>query len=141
MVRHDHRRDVWLILALGWATAAAAQGMGPLTDAPGDPMRGAALVVDSEKGNCVICHAIPVEGLPEGVAGDLGPPLAGVGARLSAAELRQRVANPKALDPATIMPAYLATDGLTRVAERFRGRTILTPQEVEDVVAFLGTLR
>lgn len=141
MVFHHHGRDLWLILFTLWGVSALAQGLPPLTGTPGDPARGAALVVDSEKGNCVICHAIPVDGLPEGVSGDLGPPLDGVGSLYSAAELRQRVVDPKAIDPETIMPAYHVTDGLTRVAAAYAGRPILTAQEVEDVVAFLGTLR
>jgi L-cysteine S-thiosulfotransferase len=143
MVRHAHGRSLWLSLALlGLGTlAVGGTGLAPLTDAPGDPERGRALVVDSEKGNCVICHAIPIEELPEGVAGDLGPPLDGVGARYGPAELRQRVADPKALNPDTLMPAYHVAEGLTRVDPAYRGRPILDAQEVEDVVAFLATLR
>jgi sulfur-oxidizing protein SoxX len=143
MVRDDHRRNVWLTaVALLLAGAAAPAGaLAPLTDQPGDPRRGLSLTVDSEKGNCLICHDIPAEGIPPGAAGDLGPPLAGVASRLSPDEMRQRIADPKVVSPDTIMPAYFVSEGLVRVAPRFQGKTILTAQEIEDVVAFLETLK
>jgi len=62
----------------------------PLTDLPGDPRRGAAIAVNSDRGNCIICHKMPIPDIPPEAFGDLGPPLNGVGARLSAPELRQR---------------------------------------------------
>lgn len=73
--------------------------------------------------------------------GDLAPDLSGVGARLSAAQIRLRIVDPGRVNPATIMPAYFKTDGLQRVAPAFRGKTILTAQQIEDVVAFLATLK
>ena len=73
--------------------------------------------------------------------GDLAPDLAGVGSRLSAGQIRLRIVDPGRLNPATIMPAYYRTEGLQRVSPAFRGKTILTAREIEDVVAFLVTLK
>jgi sulfur-oxidizing protein SoxX len=73
--------------------------------------------------------------------GTIGPPLDGVGDRYSAGELRLRLVDPKRLHPDTIMPAYYRIEGLHRVQERYRARTILTAQQIEDVVAYLLTLR
>jgi L-cysteine S-thiosulfotransferase len=73
--------------------------------------------------------------------GDLGPSLAGIGARLSVAQLRLRVADMLSIDPATIMPSYYRVDGLDRVAAAYRGKRILTAAEIEDLVAYLATLR
>ena len=111
----------------------------PLTDRPGDPERGRRLVLDREGGDCTICHAMP---LPQRqFHGTVGPPLDGVASRYTAAELRLRVVDPKAINPETIMPAYYKADGLHRVLDRYRDRPILTAQEVEDIVAYLLTLK
>ncbi len=111
----------------------------PLTDSPGDPVRGQRLVRDREVGNCLICHRVPEP--QERFQGDLGPDLAGVGAALTAGQLRLRVVDQSRLNPATLMPPYYRIGNLTRVAERYRNRPVLTAQEVEDVVAYLQTLR
>ena len=74
-------------------------------------------------------------------AGNVGPPLAGVGARLDAAQLRLRITDNLRVNPQTIMPSYYKAEGLDRVASAYRGKPILTAQQVEDVVAYLGTLR
>lgn len=113
----------------------------PLTDMAGDAARGKAVAVNSDLGNCSICHHIPVAEIPDGANGDIGPPLDGVGSRLDAAALRQRIADPKAIDPDTLMPAYFSTEGLTRVQTQYAGQTILTAQQVEDLIAFLLTLK
>ncbi len=114
----------------------------PLTAAPGDPVRGRAIVVDRQQGLCLLCHRGPFDATPlERQQGTLATDLAGTGARWSTAQLRLRIADPKRLDPQTIMPAYFRADGFTRVAAAWQGRTALTAQEVEDVVAFLGTLK
>jgi L-cysteine S-thiosulfotransferase len=111
----------------------------PLTDQPGDPERGRRIVLDREGGDCTICHAMP---LPQRqFHGTVGPPLDGVANRYTAAELRLRVVDPKAINPETIMPAYYKADGLHRVLDRYRDRPILTAQEVEDIVAYLLTLK
>jgi sulfur-oxidizing protein SoxX len=110
-----------------------------LTGVAGDPARGRAIVVDRQVGLCLLCHSGP---FPEQrFMGDLAPDLSGVGARLSAAQIRLRIVDPGKLNPATIMPSYYKTEGLQRVAPAFRGKTILTAQQIEDVVAFLATLK
>jgi sulfur-oxidizing protein SoxX len=111
----------------------------PLTDQSGDAVRGRRIVLDREGGDCLICHAMP---LPQRqFHGTIGPPLDGVGSRYSAGELRLRLVDPKALNPGTIMPAYYRVAGLHRVHERYRGKPILTAQQIEDVVAYLLTLQ
>lgn len=111
----------------------------PLTDRPGVPERGRAIVLDPERGNCMICHPMPIA--EAAFQGNVGPDLAGVGRRYTLGELRLRVVDPKRLNPETTMPAYHRVDGLHRVLDRYRGRPILTAQEVEDVVAYLATLK
>ena len=110
-----------------------------LTDQPGDVERGRRVVLDRERGDCVVCHAMP---LPERqFHGTLGLPLDSVGRRYSAGELRLRLVAPKVIEPHTIMPAYHTTGGLHRVLELYRGKPILSAQEIEDVIAYLLTLR
>lgn len=111
----------------------------PLTATPGDAERGRAIVGDRQVGLCVLCHRVP-EGEPR-LQGDIGPDLRGVGARLDAGQLRLRVADARRLNPRSVMPAYLAVDGRTNVAAAYRGRPILGAQQIEDVVAYLTTLR
>ena len=151
MVRQHHRRNVRLIPLLAafvlgpagtLAQAAGPAGISqPLTDQPGNPKRGEAIAMDFNRGDCNGCHRLPVPGVQADDFGDLGPSLAGVGSRLTVPELRQRVVNAKAISPETIMPAYFLTAGLNRVAPKYAGKTILTAQEVEDVVAYLATLK
>ena len=110
-----------------------------LTGSKGDPARGRAIVVDRQVGLCLLCHSGP---FPEQrFMGDLAPDLAGVGSRLSAGQIRLRIVDPGKLNPATIMPAYYRTEGLQRVSPAFRGKTILSARQIEDVVAFLVTLK
>lgn len=112
----------------------------PLADGSADAKRGRAIVTDPLRGNCTICHVVPGEG--ERFHGDLGPSLAGVGSRYSVAQIRLRVADGRRLNPASIMPAYYrSTDRLIRVAKRYEGKPVLTAAEVEDIVAFLATLK
>jgi len=111
----------------------------PFAAGPGDAARGRALIIARDPANCVLCHAIPEAAVR--FAGDLGPTLAGVGARLTAAKLRLRVADNLRVNPATIMPSYYRIDGLDRVAPAYRGKPILSGPEIEDVVAYLATLR
>jgi sulfur-oxidizing protein SoxX len=113
--------------------------LAPLTATPGDPARGRAIVADRTRGLCLLCHAGPFP--EERFQGNLAPDLAGAGSRWSAAQLRLRLVDGKRLNPDSIMPSYYRTDGLNRVAPAFRGRTILSAQEIEDVLAFLLTLR
>lgn len=141
-----------LLLLTAAAGPALAEGAGiaaytvvgdgipaPLTPVPGDPERGRAIVVDRRVGLCVLCHSGPFPEAP--FQGDLGPDLAGVGDRLDEGQLRLRIVDSRRLSPASIMPAYHRVEGLSRVGEAWRGRPVLTAQEVEDVVAFLASLR
>lgn len=111
----------------------------PLAGLTGDAARGRAIVADRQKGLCVLCHAGPFPELR--FMGTLAPDLAGAGARWTAAQLRLRLVDPGRLNPDSIMPAYHRVDGLTRVAPAQQGRPILGPGEIEDVVAYLVTLR
>lgn len=111
----------------------------PLSATPGDPARGRAIVADRQKGLCVLCHSGP---FPEvRFQGNLAPDLAGAGARWDEGQLRLRIVDSARLDPQTIMPSYHRIDGLTRVAAQFSGKPIFTADEVEDVVAYLVTLK
>jgi sulfur-oxidizing protein SoxX len=110
-----------------------------LTGAPGDPARGRAIVMNRQVGLCLLCHSGPFP--EERFQGDLAPDLKGAGGRLSEAELRLRMVDSGSINPASIMPAYYKTEGLTRVAPAFRGKTVLSAEQIEDVVAFLMTLR
>ena len=88
---------------------------------------------------CLLCHSGPVGGA--GFQGNLAPDLAGAGARFTAAQLRQRLVDSRRLNPQTIMPPYFATDGLNRVGSAWQGRTLLDAQQIEDLIAYLLTLR
>ena len=110
-----------------------------LTGQPGDAVRGRAVVASRGTGLCLLCHAAPIA--EERFQGNLGPDLAGVGARQGAGELRQRLLDPRALNPDSIMPPVHRTEGLTRVGQAWKGKPVLTSQQVEDVVAYLQTLR
>ena len=110
-----------------------------LTGSNGDAARGRAIVVSRQSGLCLLCQSGPFS--DERFQGNLAPDLKGVGARWSAGQLRLRLVDSRKLDAGTIMPAYYAVDGLDRVTPIYRGKPILTAQEIEDVVAFLATLR
>jgi sulfur-oxidizing protein SoxX len=110
-----------------------------LTGARGDPARGRAIVTNRQVGLCLLCHSGPFP--EERLQGNLAPDLRGAGARWSEGQLRLRIVDSRRINPATIMPPYYRTDGLTRVAPAWRGKTILSAEQVEDVVAFLTTLR
>ena len=128
---------VWLLL-VGSASASDAIPSS-LTGAAGDPAAGRKIVLDRHVGLCLLCHSGPFP--EERFQGDLAPSLAGVGARLSAGQIRLRIVDASRVNPQTIMPAYFRTEGLTRVAPAQRGKTVLSAQQIEDVVAFLVTLK
>ena len=141
---------VLLLLAVLPARAEEAAGLrpftvlgdaipAPLTGVPGDPARGRAIVTSRQSGLCLLCHAGPFP--EEHFQGNLAPDLAGAGARWSEGQLRLRLVDGRRLNPDTIMPSYYRVDGLTRVGPAWRGRPVLTAAEIEDVVAFLATLR
>jgi sulfur-oxidizing protein SoxX len=125
-----------VVVTRGIATLPAA-----LTGKPGDAKEGAKVVIARRLGNCLSCHEIGVL-REEEFHGDVGPPLDGVAARWDTAALRMIVVNAKmAFGGETVMPAFYRTDGLNRVRPEFAGKPILTAQQVEDVVAFLATLK
>lgn len=111
----------------------------PLGGLRGDAARGLTIVIDRDVGNCVICHAVPDPS--QAFQGELGPPLQGVGSRLSEGQLRLRIVDQSRFNPETIMPPYHRVEDLANVAARYRGSPALSAQEVEDVVAYLASLR
>ncbi len=129
------------VAAAGMLGVAQAQDAMPesLTGAKGDPARGRAIVANRQVGLCLLCHSGPFP--DERFQGNLAPDLKGVGARLSEGQLRLRIVDSSRLNPASIMPAYHRTEGLVRVGPAWRGKPILSAEQIEDVVAFLMTLR
>jgi sulfur-oxidizing protein SoxX len=110
-----------------------------LTRARGDPQRGRAIVANRQVGLCLLCHSGP---FPEDrFQGNLAPDLRGAGSRWSEGQLRLRIVDSSRINPATIMPAYHRTGGLVRVAPVWRGKPVLSAEQIEDVVAFLMTLK
>ena len=110
-----------------------------LTGAKGDPARGRAIVTNRQLGLCLLCHSGPFP--EERFQGNLAPDLAGAGKRWSEGQLRLRIVDSSRLDPTSIMPAYHRTDGLVRVAPAWRDKPVLNAEQIEDVVAFLTTLK
>lgn len=111
----------------------------PLTGAPGDAGRGRTIVASRQTGLCLLCHAGPIP--EERFQGNLAPDLGGTGSRWSEGQLRLRMVDARKLNPQTLMPAYYQTEGFNRVGTAWQGQPLLTPQQIEDVVAFLRTLR
>jgi sulfur-oxidizing protein SoxX len=109
-----------------------------LTGAGGDTTRGRAIVVERSS-TCILCHSGP---FPEQkFQGDLAPDLSGSGSRWSEGQLRLRLVDASRLNAATIMPSYYRVDGLDRVGTLWRGKPILSAEQIEDIVAYLVTLR
>ncbi len=121
----------WLIVADGIPQ--------PLSALPGDATRGRAIVVDRQRGLCLLCHSGPFP--EERTPGNLSTNLSGAGNRWSVAQLRLRVADARVLNPDSLMPSFHRSDGLTRVGAAWRDKPVLDAQQVEDVVAFLATLK
>ena len=92
-----------------------------------------------QQGLCLLCHSGPIA--EERFQGTLAPTLAGAGGRWSEGQLRLRIVDAQRLNPDTIMPPYYKITGLNRVSPAFAGKSILTAEQVEDVVAYLATLR
>ena len=110
-----------------------------LTGNRADPHRGRAIVLDRRLGACLLCHTGPFP--QDKFQGTLAPDLSGAGSRWSAGQLRLRLVDATRLNPDTIMPPYYRTTGLQRVAKPFEGKIILTAEQIEDVVAYLATLK
>ena len=110
-----------------------------LTGQPGDPVNGRKLAINRKLGNCLACHVLPIP--EQAFHGDVGPDLSEAGANLSEGEVRLRVVDSKVLNPDTIMPAFYRKDGFERVMKQFQGKTMLSAQQVEDVVAYVMTLK
>jgi sulfur-oxidizing protein SoxX len=144
-------RPIAVVISLlaALASAASAQGLRPyavvgdaipasLTGTPGDATRGRALVVERSS-TCILCHSVP---FPEQrFQGDVAPSLAGTGRRWSEGAIRLRLVDAARLNAATIMPSYYRIDGLDRVSRAWQGKPILTAEQIEDIVAYLVTLR
>jgi L-cysteine S-thiosulfotransferase len=126
-------------LAVAFGAEASDSLPSSLTGTAGDPVSGRNLVLDRQVGLCLLCHSGPFP--EERFQGNLAPDLSGVGARLSAGQIRLRIVDPSRVNPQTIMPAYFKSEGLARVAPAHRGKTVLSAQQIEDVVAFLATLK
>ena len=110
-----------------------------LTGKPGDVANGRKLAINRKQGNCLACHVMPIPEQP--YHGNVGPDLMDVASRLSAGEIRLRIVNPKVFNPDTIMPAFYRKDGFVRVLKKFKGKTMLSASDVEDLVAYTMTLK
>lgn len=111
----------------------------PLTPTKGDVERGRGIVSNRQVGLCLLCHTGPFP--QERFQGTLAPDLKGAGARSNEGQLRLRIVDASRLNPETIMPPYYRIDGLARVAPQFQGKPLLSAEQIEDVVAYLATLR
>jgi sulfur-oxidizing protein SoxX len=111
----------------------------PLTALPGDPLKGRMIVTSRQTGLCLLCHSGPFP--EERFQGNLAPDIGASVGNFSAAQLRARIVNPSRFNPGTIMPSYYRTEGLNRVAPKFASQPILSAQEIEDVVAFLVSMK
>jgi sulfur-oxidizing protein SoxX len=109
-----------------------------LTGLPGDVTRGRALAVDRTS-TCILCHSGPFP--DQKFQGDLAPGLGGAGSRWSEGQLRLRLVDASRLNAATIMPSYYRVEGLDRVGAAWRGKPILSAEQIEDLVAYLTSLR
>ncbi|HTE36443.1 MAG TPA: sulfur oxidation c-type cytochrome SoxX [Reyranella sp.] len=128
-----------LVLLPGLAWAQQESIPQSLSGQPGDPARGRAIVANRTVGLCLLCHSGPIP--EERFQCNLAPSLEGAGLRSTSGQLRLRLVDAARLNPDTIMPPYYRLDGLTRVARNFQGKTIFTAQQIEDVVAYLATLK
>jgi sulfur-oxidizing protein SoxX len=128
-----------LILASAHAQVVVGDSISEsLSGMPGDPVRGRAIVASRQTGLCLLCHSGPFP--EERFQGNLAPELGVSSKRLSTAQLRARIVDSSRFNPDTIMPTYYKATNLKRVGSKWIGQPILNEQEIEDVVAFLGTL-
>lgn len=127
----------WAILlaSLSVLSGYASDLQVPLTEMAGRAEIGERVFSERDKGHCLLCHQLATNIEP--FQGNIGPRLDGVGSRLTAAQIRYRVVDPRRLNLSTVMPAYYSTKALAQVALEHRSQTILTGQEIEDLVAYL----
>jgi sulfur-oxidizing protein SoxX len=112
----------------------------PLCGLSGDALRGKKIASDSHMGNCLACHQLPIPGIE--AYGTIGPPLQGIASRLTEAQIRVRIVDTRNINPMSIMPGFYRDPRLiNRPAKPYRGKTFLTAQQVEDVIAYLVTLK
>ncbi len=111
-----------------------------LTGAKGDPKKGEAVVINRVQGNCLACHVVTALAR-EPFHGNTGPTLDGVAGRLSEGEIRLRLVDGTKVNPETMMPSFYRVEGFNRVLPNFRGKPVLSAEQVEDVVAYLLTLK
>jgi sulfur-oxidizing protein SoxX len=130
------KRAGFVTLGMLMGCATTADTLAPLTGA-GSAERGRALFATRDVARCSLCHEAP--GID--AHGNVGPSLAGVGARLSAMQIRLRIADITRVYPESVMPTFHRTDGMTRVAAQYAGKPVLDAQQVEDLVAWLETLK
>lgn len=110
-----------------------------LTGQPGDPVEGRKVFMNRKLGNCLACH-MNADMAEQPFHGEVGPPLDGVAQRWEEANLRGIVTNAKMTFEGSIMPSFYVDQGYERPLKNFDGKSILTAQQVEDVVAYLLTL-
>jgi len=110
-----------------------------LSGKPGDATKGRAIVLSRQTGLCILCHNGPFP--EERFQGNLAPDLAVSAARLSKEQLRARIVDASQFNPDSIMPSYYRKDHFTRVAPQYAGKSILSAQDIEDVVEFLVSLK
>jgi sulfur-oxidizing protein SoxX len=127
-------RVFFLFLCMFGGVAIANEGM-PATKsaATANIERGRKLLLNRQDTGCILCHVVP--GFKDG--GNMGPSLIGVGQRMTPEALRQRIADPRLLNPETFMPAYFSTKGLQNVAKPLKGKTVLSEQALEDIMVYL----
>ena len=129
-------------LALAAATTVSAQSDGmvaPLTNVAGNAASGRAIVANRQQSLCLLCHSGPFADAQ--LQGNIASNLTGAGSRWTAGQLRLRIVDAKQLNPNSIMPAMHKLEGLQNVSRAWRDKPVLDAQQVEDVVAFLLTLR
>lgn len=146
---------IFLTVSTGWTEVVKPQDVtyidgaveASLSGVPGDPAIGAE-VMNKGAGNCIACHQVSaLSHLP--FHGEIGPMLDGVADRWTEAELRGIVANAKVMFEGSMMPSFYRTDGFIRLGDAYTGEAhgdgevqpLLTAQQVEDVVAYLMTLK
>ena len=111
----------------------------PVGNVAGDPAQGKTVFTDRDGGHCVLCHR--VDGLEALFQGNLGPDLSHVGARLEAGQIRLRIVDYSQVKESATMPPYFRINDLNQVQTSYVGKTVLSPEEVEHLVAYLASLK